>query len=427
MFYKKKETKVEQLKQLYPNENVQVILKKQKRKTKRKIGFLIGFFLVFLISYQMIYKNGNECITEIKRGDKQETSDEIKLIVEADGIKPYEMKLKLENMKYTPTEIEELYFEFSRVLEKNMLGKNEALNFVTSDLNLMEKIEGYPFQIKWQSSNYELVTHTGEILVENILKNMENQVTITANIQYLTFEREVHFILTLYKKETKEEMIKNAIQMGLLEIEKNTRESEYMQLPEEIEGISIKWKKKEKNYILDMAIFVSVFILAWIVGEREKEKREQKKRNQEMNFRYPEVVTKLTLLLCAGYTLRKAWEQVAVNYEKRKEKIYVYEQMLYTVRKMEKSVSEGIAYEEFGKRCQLESYRKLGVLLSQNLKRGNKNVVERMKEEVRNAYKIRREKAKEMGEKAQTKMLLPMMLLFIIVLFVIVMPIFISM
>jgi len=431
MFEKIKKERMEQLKLLYPNENVLIEIKKRNKAIKKKIAIIIAFGLICIIIYQIWSVGNRENLTKIIRGEHQENIEEVDLIAEMEGNKPYEITLEVASLEYTKEEIEVLYQEFNEILKEQILGENEDLSYVTSDLNLLEKVKDYPFQILWKSSNYKLINSSGEILFENLESNMENnrnQVTITACVRYLEFEREQYFIVNIYEKEkAPDEEFMQVIQMALLEEEENSRDKEIVFLPTVIEGRTINWVKKKENYVIDMVVTCIFLILIVFLGEREKEKRELKKREQEMNTRYPELISKLTLLLCAGYTLRKAWEQVVEDYEKRGVKIYVYEQMLHISRRIEKGLPEGIAYEEFGNLCKKDQYRKLGILLSQNLKRGNHNIVERMKEEGRQAYKTRRELAKEAGEKAQTKLLLPMMLLLMLVLLVIVIPVFVSM
>jgi hypothetical protein len=431
MFEKRKRARIEQLKLLYPNENVQIELKKRNKVVKKKIAVIISIGFLFLLIYQIRTMGNNESLTQIFRGAHQTNGEEVELLVEMEGVNPYEITIGIESLEYTEEEIENLYQKLSATLINQILAENKELSYIINDMNLMEEVEGYPFKIYWTSSNYKLISPTGELISENIEKNLEkngNIVTLTAKISYLEFEREQYYIIDLYEVEkTSEEKMRNKINNLLSEEEKNSRQSEAVELPIIVDGKSIKWVKKEKSYNFNILAFFISLVIFVVLEQNLKEKREVKNREKEMNLRYPELISKLTLLLCAGYTLQKSWVQMVEDYEKREVKIYAYEQMLQVSRKMERGLPEGLAYEEFGNLCKQDQYRKLGILLSQNLKRGNKNVVERMKEEARRAYKTRRENAKEAGAKAETKLLLPMMLLLMLVLLVIVIPVFVSM
>ena len=403
------------------------ILKKRDKLLKKKVLLIMLAGLICLLILQIKNTKSNENLTKIFRRGYQENSEKIELLMQTEGSSPYEITIDVESLEYKKEEVESLYPEFLEKLKTIILFENENLSHITSDMNLVEKVEGYPFKIHWISSNYKVMTQNGKILTENI-KSMGNPITLTAKIKYLEFEKERTYIADVFEVEkTVEEKLVSKIKNKLLEDEKKNRESKVLELPTIVDGKEIKWKKKRKSYGSDILIFFVLLIFLIVLEQQLKEKKELKKREQDMNKIYPQIISKLTLLLCAGYTLKKAWSQMVEDYKKKEIKIYAYEQMVQIAQKMEKGLPEGIAYEEFGILCQQDQFRKLGILLSQNLKRGNENIIERMKEEARQAYKMRREKAKEEGEKAQTKLLLPMMLLLMLVLIVIVTPVFVTM
>ena len=89
---------------------------------------------------------------------------------------------------------------------------------------------------------------------------------------------------------------------------------------------------------------------------------------------------------------------------------------------MQNGVPESTAYERFGARCRLPSYLKLGTLLSQNLRRGTRNLTELLEEESREAFENRKALAKKMGEECESKLLLPMILMLLTILVMIMYP-----
>ena len=93
---------------------------------------------------------------------------------------------------------------------------------------------------------------------------------------------------------------------------------------------------------------------------------------------------------------------------------------------MESGVSELSAYEHLGARCQGTSYRSLATLLTQNLKKGSKGLLELMEQESSEAFEERRRRARAEGEKAGTKLLFPMMLMLGVVFLLILVPAFLS-
>ena len=175
-----------------------------------------------------------------------------------------------------------------------------------------------------------------------------------------------------------------------------------------------------------MGAAAALFLYA---AELEKQKNRKKEREVQMALDYPQMVSKLTLYLGAGMTVRKAWYRIAEDYELQKEekgKREVYEEMLYTMHEIQGGGSEGECYEKFGERCALPAYKKFGAMLSQNLKKGTKGLAPLLKQEADNAFEERKSLAKRLGEEAGTRMLLPMFLMLAVVLVIIVVPAFFS-
>ena len=83
-------------------------------------------------------------------------------------------------------------------------------------------------------------------------------------------------------------------------------------------------------------------------------------------------------------------------------------------------------YERFARRCDLIPYMKMGALLSQNLKKGAKGTSEMLRMEAVQALEDRKSRARQLGEEAGTKLLIPMLLMLIIVITIVVVPAFLS-
>ena len=83
-------------------------------------------------------------------------------------------------------------------------------------------------------------------------------------------------------------------------------------------------------------------------------------------------MSKLALLLGAGMTLQGAFRKIAGAYGQKRTQnktaeMPAYEEVLVACRQMESGVGEQRAYEHFGERCGVASYRKLAGILTQNL------------------------------------------------------------
>ena len=142
---------------------------------------------------------------------------------------------------------------------------------------------------------------------------------------------------------------------------------------------------------------------------------------------YADVVYQLMVYIGAGLTVRKAWECIVENYERRKESHKgrirpAYEEMAQTLRQIRYGEPEGKAMEAFGRRCGLQPYMKLSSLLEQNRRTGTKNLQQLLEQEMSAAWEEQKHAARRLGEEAGTRLLIPLFLMLIVVMVIIMVP-----
>ena len=71
--------------------------------------------------------------------------------------------------------------------------------------------------------------------------------------------------------------------------------------------------------------------------------------------------------------------------------------MIQTCHEMDSGVTESESYENFGRRCDVQVYIRLGALLSQNLRKGTKGLTELLKLESIQAFEERKHRQKAWG------------------------------
>ncbi len=365
----------------------------------------------------------------IERKEYGKGAVELELMAESEEGRE-EISFTLEEVQYTPEQIKILFEKAIMDLENIMLGLNSSLDEVRSPLNFVHKMDGYPFTITWHLNNYQVIDSQGQ-LKSKFLSEEGTMVKITAILKYFDFSGEYTCfarILPVLNK-GKEEVFQT-IQK---EIEKKEKEEKYeriFRLPEEIGGKKIIWSEKFSTYsYFFMGITVLVCILISINKDKSLEKKLEERKNQ-MLLDYPEVITKFSLLLGAGMTLRMVWKKIVGDYEKREnrkgEKRYVYEEMKLTYYEMQSGVPEIEAYKRFGKRCGIPRYLKFTSLLTQNIKKGTDGMLGVLEMEAKDAFEDRKDMARKLGEEASTKLLLPMGMMLGVVLMLIVIPAFLS-
>ncbi|MDO5407854.1 MAG: type II secretion system F family protein [Eubacteriales bacterium] len=147
-------------------------------------------------------------------------------------------------------------------------------------------------------------------------------------------------------------------------------------------------------------------------------------RRQKIQMEFPEFVNKLTLLVNAGMTISKAWEKI-IN-ENKKQHI-LYEEMRYALMEIKAGKPEAVAYEEFARRCHVKEVTKFVSVIIMNLKRGGSEVVPVLQAQGNECWEMRKNAARQLGEQASTKILIPMMIMFLGIVLIVSTPAVLSM
>lgn len=210
-----------------------------------------------------------------------------------------------------------------------------------------------------------------------------------------------------------------------------------MKLPTEVDGRALHWSYPQEGTVRMLLVLLLILPAAYWVHADSRVKDLAKARQEQLELDYSQLLWKLTMLLSAGLTIRGSFTRIAAQYESERKrasgaaagntKHYVYEEMILTLREMRSGVPEASAYENFGRRCALPSYIKLGSLLSQNLKKGSKGLTSLLEHEAVLSLEQHKMAVRKMGEKAGIRMLMPMILMFGVVLVVLMVPAFLSM
>lgn len=332
--------------------------------------------------------------------------------------------------KYTKAETEKMFREIIEKLDAIVLDGNERFDHVEERLNLVSHISGYPANIRWELSAYDVLSVDGEVREEAVDED-GSMVEIRGIISYEGEEAIYVRTAMLYPKtRVGEEKLLHDIQEEIAEVQEETRSDESFTLPSEVAGRTLTWSKEEESNWYYVPI-IGMTLAIWLVYREKTRTRKLEQRRMEATIReYPALVSKLTMLLGAGGTLKQAWEKIVQSYEKQKtyKGVHlVYEEMGQSLRQMQSGVTEAEAYENFGKRCGSFAYLKFGALLSQNLRKGSQGLIEILRMEAIQAFESRKNTAKRMGEEAGTKLLMPMFGMLAVVFIMVMVPAFLSM
>lgn len=143
------------------------------------------------------------------------------------------------------------------------------------------------------------------------------------------------------------------------------------------------------------------------------------KRSEVMLRDFSDVVSKLALLTNAGMILREAWEEVSKNGDSA-----LYEEMQLSVIQMQNGMSDVDAIYGFGVRCVIPEIKKFTSTIVQGMVKGNSELTAMLQEQSSEVWSIKKQNVRRQGEKANSKLMIPMMLMLVGILVMVIIPIF---
>ncbi|MBO5487852.1 MAG: type II secretion system F family protein [Eubacterium sp.] len=390
---------------------------------------LVGTILAVAVSYsvqsQKMINNG-----AVMRGSYEDGEKELTISAGFGSGERKEFQVTVYPTKLSKEETEELYNQFAQTLPEMILGENTSLDRVTASLTLEEAYENYPFLVEWKSGQVGIVNSLGEVSeVEEAI-----EIVLTATITFEEWEWQQEIPITVIPPTYSEEEQREKELEEMLEIsERDSRLALEWKLPASFQGEDLVWEEIQEDYgpVFLVGAFV-IAILVFILADKDLHD-EVRLRQEGMRRAYPDVVQKLVLYLGAGMTVRGAFQKIASEHEKSSNEDCktghlrsIYDEICHMCRELQAGVSEGTAYEHLGRRTGVQEYLRLSTLLSQNLKKGNSTLLQRLQEESEKAYQERLQNSRKLGEEASTKLLLPMIMFLVVVMLVVMLPAFSS-
>lgn len=350
--------------------------------------------------------------------------------VAVDGLLPQETEISVAvgERAYTDEEAEEIFDRIWGEMPSRILGENPSLDQVRTDLNLISRRDDYGVTVDW-SGGGEWIDSLGRVYGEQASPEGE-EVWLQAELSDGSRQAVYELPVIVYPPARTEE--ERTVERFLAEIreEDQSQGGESFTLPEQFEGRELSYRDPEGRPLWALPALGILAAVFYETEEKEQRKRAREKRERELMRDYPEVVSRLTVFLGAGLTIRGAWEKVVRGYEKSLaeggRKHAAYEEMRETLDRMEKKVPEGKAYQEFGKACGLQPYLKLAGLLEQNRREGTKNLRGTMRLEMASAFEERKNLARKQGEEAGAKLLIPLFLMLGVVMAMVMAPALLS-
>ena len=368
-------------------------------------------------------ENGRELV---KRNADAGEKENLELKVKAGDVEE-SVNITVSGQAYDTGELEEKFEEAAENLEQIILGDNENPDDVRTDMNLVTEIPDTGISVTWELDNYDVMDIRGGLRQENLTEE-GTLVKLTALMRYEEETVSHEFYVRVYPPRMSEsEKILQEISEKVRQTDEETKTQAYLPLPGNVNGIEIQWDYTENIRAFAILILGAGGACMICVSDRQRRKEEEKKKIRQMKTDYPQIINKFNLYIGAGMTVRRAWFCIAGDYEKEKKRTgerQAYEEMVYTMHQIQGGTAEGEAYESYGTRCRIPSYRKFGTMLSQNLRKGSKGLSVLLKREAEEAFEERKNLARKLGEEAGTKLMIPMFMMLAIVFVIVIVPAF---
>lgn len=391
-------------------------------KKQRLIIIIVAVLSLLGIIAGIIYDSGLTRVelTTITRPKPYEEAENISFGVEVDGIKAdeeltYEGQIGVKKLE--EGKIDEYLQNTLDTLEANMYREGEGKERVLTGLNIPVRLENNPVDISFSTDEGGILLDNGDLNFEMIKE--KRQVTLKLTASYGEREMSRSLVITVYPRTlTEEEKVKLAVKEKL-DSALADGENETITLPAEVEGKRVRAYFPKEEITGNLVGFALAAIICLFVVFNENNKRKIRDREEELKNGYTEFVGRFVILLGAGLNIPAIWRKLETGFASNKS---LTEEIRLTLWEVGNGKTEREAYENFGKRIGGTQYAKFVSVINQSLKLGQGQLLSRLEAESEAAMFERRNKAKVMGEVADTKMLMPMMLQLVLIMLIIMVP-----
>lgn len=315
--------------------------------------------------------------------------------------------------------------------EEVFLGENASVNEVRENLVLPSEICDGLVLISYESSDYGVLQTDGTVETDTLTEE-GTLVELTAAFTYGEYTQiETVTLCILPPAEGSAEWLYSELEEAAQQAEENSREESSFSLPESVAGYRVIWEE-DQDYQWVYFLLIGV-ALAICLEQRDKqtEKDRKKKRMEQLEYEYPQMVDQFSVLIDSGMTIRGAWERILKKESyadqrnagnNRQKNSALQEEMWITYREIREGRGEREAYERFGDRIGLMPYKRFSSILAQNLSKGTRDMKELLQKESLEALDMRKNRARRLGEEAGAKLLFPMLVMLLMILLPLLLP-----
>jgi hypothetical protein len=382
---------------------------------------LVGILLVCLcLSSSWLEQKGY--VEQIERPEAYEEPE--KIMLKAGRLEDVFL-LEIEPVQLTWEEANKQVSLLAEALRTSILGENESLEQIEKDLFLPDYVEGYPFELVWESDNEQLIDDLGTVNRSGLQEDRLVELAVT--FYYREWMWEERFAVLVQKEIlTSEEQYTRELGQLLKSSEQLTRESKEWELPDYFGEEALYYQKELKDHtVLWLLLLIIGAAGAVWIGKDQDVHNLRSNRQELFQKEYVAFVESLLLYISAGINLQTALQFCTRDYVKRKPEENVLRTALI---EYQKDIKNGVGFWEAIQRLVTTAddldYRKLAGLLNQGMLNGAQGLAVLLEKEVLKVREEKRRQSKVAGERISTALLAPMMLQLGVVIALIMIPAF---
>lgn len=294
-----------------------------------------------------------------------------------------------------------------------------GVRLVTENLELPERDEKTGIELRWESSDPEVLSQKG-VLDLFSMKDQDETVTLSAvlSLDHVTMETSfdvfVSNIPEAYDASLRSEMA------AVLEQLSEQNEGDRLVLPGKTEsGIQWKWMRREEPYALLICFAGFLFLFCLYAGRYDRARKQARKYREEVIAEFPSVVDKLVLLLNSGLTVFSALMRISSDYADERQ--YRNSPMAVEISAIGQKVMDTNSpvieeWKHFATRMESSEILRFCTILEDNMSKGSElsMKLENESDELRD---LRKKNIQQYIREIDSRMMIPMlMMLFSLVL-----------
>ena len=402
-------------------------LKHKKRQIHLKPELL--FFTVSVIAALLVFINGRDSYlidgNALERHEVGQGSRKYELMAHSGGA-DRRLEITVSSREYTAEEAEDVFERMMEILPGMMLGENISSEEVSGPLRFPKRIEGYGgVSVGWYPKNPGLIAFDGTVGSRTLSEPVETEITVVLKsgqnkAEYIV---PVTVVPAIDEGVSAEDMLIKAIEYA----DGQQINDALLTLPAEVNNEQISYSTVPDNSWINILFAGAAGALLLHLKPARDRKNKAKQRENELLMDYSELISKLIVYMGAGLTAKNAFIHVAESYERSvrqgiSPRRAAYEELSAAALELQKGVPERRAFIDFAHRCGIKCYIRLASILEHNLRTGDGRLEYALELEMQEAFELRKNTAKRLGEEAGTKLMAPLMISLITVMAIVTLP-----